>query len=163
MSAAGGGGRPLTILLPVLHQGRRVAEVWLRHSDPGVCTPERRALLAVIAEDLGQVLDRIALTRRLEATEARLSATVQHLTRLQGLYRALAAVSDAVVRTPDEARLRRRTCRRLAGSGLFQAAWFGRPDPRSGVCRGGVWTTATRARPCIRSTSSSTTWPGTTP
>jgi len=114
--------------LPIWHQNRLDAYLWLYHADPNPFSPERVSLLQVISEDLGRVLDRIHLTDTLSRTQNELAILVDRLTRTQGLYRALAATSNVLIRATNERELLTRVCRQLAKSGIFQVAWIGRPD-----------------------------------
>lgn len=120
--------------LPIWHHNRLDAYFWLYHRESNPFTPEHVSLLRVIAEDLGRVLDRIHLTDSLSQAQSELAVTVARLTRTQGLYRALAATSNALIRASNERQLLTRVCRQLAHSGIFQVAWIGRPDS-SGIFR----------------------------
>ncbi|MBU2853100.1 EAL domain-containing protein [Acidithiobacillus ferriphilus] len=83
--------------------------------------PDQQMILAHLAVVLGLALERLHLIA--EETVHR-----ETLERLNTLYHALMAEGDILLRARNERDLFRETCRRLAISDLFSAAWVGHPN-----------------------------------
>ena len=83
--------------------------------------PDQQMILAHLAVVLGLALERLHLIA--EETVHR-----ETLERLNTLYHALMAEGDILLRARNERDLFRETCRRLAISHLFTAAWVGHPN-----------------------------------
>ncbi len=83
--------------------------------------PDQQAILAHLTAVLGLALERLHLIA--EETSHR-----EALERLNALYQALMAEGDILLRARSERDLLRETCRRLAVSHLFSAAWVGHPN-----------------------------------
>lgn len=82
---------------------------------------DQQLILAHLAAVLGLAMERLHL----------IAEEVRHreaLERLNTLYHALMAEGDILLRAHSERELLRETCRRLAISHLFTAAWVGRPN-----------------------------------
>lgn len=83
--------------------------------------PDQQMILAHLAAVLGLAMERLHLiAEEIGHREA--------LERLNALYHALMAEGDILLRAHNQRDLLRETCRRLAISHLFTAAWVGHPN-----------------------------------
>jgi len=112
--------------LPILNRGKVIAVFCVYHHDHHIFDDELTGLLNELAQDITRGLDRLLLTQ--EAEEA-----TEHLERQQALLQSLLAQIDTLITAENENTLLEVACRRLIESGLFLAAWVGRPDEQGRI------------------------------